>query len=185
MREADMQVAKGILGVALLGSALLAAAAAPGSTPRGGHVDLFLTPNNDGIHGPIVVTGAIGDYGQTLSTDKNGEPKANGDYVKVTLRKGTFEMDATALNAKAEQEQPRVEKATCSFLFSSKGQVTLSNGTGRYKGINGTASVTITIAWVGARYRAGKHKGQCNLSESGQPIAQYTSITGAGTVEFS
>ena len=180
-----MRVAKGALGVALLGSALLAAAAAPGSTPRGGHVDFFVTPSSDGIHGPVVVTGAIGDYGQTLSIDKNGKPTADGDYVRVTLRRGTFEMDTAALNAKARKEQPRVDKATCSFLFSSTGPVTLSNGTGRYRGISGTASVAITFAWIGTRYTAGKQKGQCNVSESGQPVAQYSSITGAGTVKLS
>lgn len=180
-----MGVAKRALGVAMLGSALLAATAAAGSMPRGGHVELFVTPNSDGVHGPIVVTGAIGDYGQTLSMDKNSKPTADGDYVRVTLRRGTFVMDTTALNAKAQKEQPRVDKATCSFLFSSTGPVTLSNGTGRYRGINGTANVTITFAWVGARYRAGKQKGECNVSESGQPVAQYSSITGAGKVEFS
>lgn len=177
----------GALGVAVLGSALLAATAAPGaSMPRGGHVELFVTPSNDGIHGPIVVTGAIGDYGQTLSMDKNGKPTADGDYVRITLQKGTFELNVAALNAKARKEQPTVDKATCSFLFSGTGPAaTLFNGTGLYRGISGTANIKITFAWVGTRYKSGKHKGQCNLSENARPVAQYSSITGAGTVKFS
>ena len=54
------------------------------STPAGGSVKIFATPGN-GPGGTILITGAIGDYGKTLTIDKNGKTDSNGDYVKITL----------------------------------------------------------------------------------------------------
>ena len=150
----------------------------------GGAINVFVTPSNDGIHGPIVITGAIGDYGQTLNMDKNGKTDAKGNYVMITLQKGTFEINITALNAKTKNAQPTVDKATCSFQFSGTGPVTLFKGTGLYKGISGTVNIAITFAGVGPLFKSGKNKGQCNLSNSAQPLAQYGSIKGTGMVKF-
>ena len=172
-------------GAAMLGSVLLLAATASGAgMPMGGAINVFVTPSNDGIHGPIVITGAIGDYGQTTSMDKNGKPDANGDYVMITLKQGTFEINATALNAKINNAQPTVDKTTCSFSFSGTGPVTLFKGTGLYNGISGTVNITVTFAGVGPLYKTGKHKGQCNLSNNAQPLAQYGSISGTGMAKF-
>ncbi len=182
-----MRVVKNVLGVATLGLVLFATTTASGANPpRGGQVEIFITPGIYNTDGPIVVTGAIGDYGQTLTMDKNGKPTADGDYVRITLQKGTFEMNTTAFNATARRTQPTVHKATCSFVFSAAGPaVTLHNGTGFYRGISGTVKIAATFAWVGSRYKTGKQKGQCDLSESARPVAEYLSITGTGTVRFS
>jgi hypothetical protein len=60
--------------------------------------------------------------------------------------------------------------------------VTAFNGTGPYKEITGTLSITETYAFVSPLSTSGENKGQCNLSA--QPISQYSSITGSGTVSF-
>jgi hypothetical protein len=180
-----MRGAKAAFGVAILGSVLFAPAAGLGaSMPPGGSVAVFVTPSPDGIHGPIVITGAIGDHGQTTSMDKNGKPNAKGNYVRITLTRGTFEINSTALNAKTAKAQPTVNKATCSYQFTGMGPVTLFNGTGLYKGISGTVNITITFAGGGPLYNTGKRKGECNLSNNAQPVAQYSSITGTGAVKF-
>ena len=180
-----MRVVKLALGVATLGSALMAAAASFGaSMPAGGPIQVFVTPNPDGIHGPIVISGAIGDYGQTLSMDKNGKPNANGNFVRITLQKGTFEIDSTALNAKTAKVQPTFNKAGCSYLFSGTGPVTVYNGTGLYKGISGTLNITLTFAGLAPVVKSGKHAGQCNTGNNVAPLATYSSITGSGTVKF-
>jgi len=180
-----MRVTRATLGCVMMGSVLFGVSASYGAgMPPGGPVAVFVTPSPDGIHGPIVITGAIGDHGQTTSMDKNGKPDANGNYVRITLKRGTFEINSTALNAKIGKAQPTFNKATCSYQFTGMGPVTLFNGTGLYTGISGTVNITLTFAGVGPLYNTGKHKGQCNLSNNAQPVAQYSSITGTGAVKF-
>jgi hypothetical protein len=156
-------------------------AATTSSTPAGGSVRIFVTPNN-GAAATILITGAIGDFGKTLTIDKNGKTDSNGNYVKITLQKGTFELNSTTLNAKANSSQPTFYKATCSAQLSATGPVTLFDGAGLYRGITGTLNITETYAFIVPLSASGKNKGQCN--PSAQPISQYSSITGAGTVSF-
>lgn len=42
-----------------------------------------------------------------------------------------------------------------------------------------------TFAFVLPTFTSGAKKGQCNESNSAQPLAQYSSITGMGMVRFS
>src|SRR5580692_1865577 len=101
-----MRVLKATLGFAMLASGSVFVASALGAgTPAGGSVKLFATPQN-ALHTTVLFTGAIGDHGQALTINKDGKPTANGDYVKVTLKNGTFEINSTALNAKANKTQP-------------------------------------------------------------------------------
>ena len=183
MRLVKAAVSVAVLGGALSGVAPSLAARVP-STPAGGAVKLFATPSN-GLHATILMTGAIGDYGNALTIDKSGTPDTNGNYVKVTLQKGGFEINSTTLDAKANKAQPTFDAATCSAWLSVAGPVTLFNGTGLYKGIAGTLTVSETAVFILARYTSGKNKGRCNTTNNAQPLKQYASITGAGTVSFS
>jgi hypothetical protein len=63
--------------------------------------------------------------------------------------------------------------------------VTLFNGTGLYTGIAGTLTVTETAAFILPGYTSGKNKGTCNTSNNAQPVKQYASIIGTGTLSFS
>lgn len=182
-----MRVAMSALSVVVLG-ALVGNASAFGSstsgTPAGGPLRVFATSGN-GATGTIVVTGAIGDYGKQLQMDKNGKANANGGYVEITLKKGTFEVNATTLNAKLAKAPGTFDKATCSFSVTESAPTTLFNGTGLYKGISGTVNITVNFAGVGPRYASGKNKGQCIKSNNAKLLAQYSAIIGAGTVKFS
>jgi hypothetical protein len=80
--------------------------------------------------------------------------------------------------------QPTMYPATCSGVIAARGPITLSKGTGKYKGIAGTLQITETFAFVGSTYTSGAKKGQCNMSHDAPPAAQYASITGSGTVSF-
>jgi hypothetical protein len=159
---------------------------AAASTPAGGKVNIYDTPSatNQALSA-ILITGAIGDYGKALSIDKNGNTDANGNYVRVTLQKGTFEINSTALDAELNKAQPNIDKPTCSYWLSASDPVTVFNGTGLYEEISGTVSITITFAGYGPLYASGKHKGECNTSENAQPSDQYSSIVGTGTISFS
>lgn len=182
-----MRVARTALGAAVLGGVLIFVSGAFGAgMPAGGSVHLFATPeDNSALHTKVLFTGAIGDHGQALTINKNGTANANGNYVKVTLAHGTFEINSTTLNAKFARAIPAVDKATCSAQFTGTGPVSLLDGTGLYTGITGTLNITETFAIIAPRFTSGKNKGQCNLGNSAQPIAQYSSITGTGTVKFS
>jgi hypothetical protein len=181
-----MRPIKAVFGAAMFACVLLVAPAAFGaSTPAGGSVKLYATPEGNGLRATVLFTGAIGDHGQALTIDKDGTADANGDYVKVTLKNGTFEINSKALNAKANKAQPTASPTTCSATFVVTGPVTVFDGAGLYTGISGTLTVTETFAFIGPRYAAGAKKGQCNESNSAEPIAQYSSIIGTGAVKFS
>jgi hypothetical protein len=166
----------------LLGGAP-AYAAAP-STPAGGSVRFFVMPNGTG-GGPIVITGAIGDYGHTLDINKNGTPDPNsGHYVKITLQRGTFEVNKTALDAKSSKVQPAFDLSTCSAAITATAPITLFDGTGLYAGIAGTLTATVIDGFILPRLTSGKSKGQCNESNNAQPVSEYAVVTGTGTVSF-
>jgi hypothetical protein len=167
-----------MVGLLLVGSVALAAGA-----PAGGPIQVFVKAGS-GPRGTILVTGAIGDYGKTLSVDKNGKVDNNGDFQKVTLKKGSFWVDATALSKKLNTSQPSVSKSTCSTLFSAAATTTLFKGTGLYKGISGKVKITVTFAGIVPRLASGPHKGQCNFANNAQPLSQYQSITGTGNAKF-
>jgi hypothetical protein len=166
-------------------SLMIPAAVAIGATsPAGGKINVFVTSSPNGPKGTIVITGAIGDYGKTLSVNKNGKTDSKGGYQKITLQQGSFLVDATKLNAKLNHLQPTVNTATCSVSATGTGPVTLSDGAGLYAGISGTLKITVTFAFIGPRLTSGPHKGQCNRSNNAPALAQYQSITGSGTVSF-
>ncbi len=178
------------LTIAVVGTAvaLLATSAAFGagtpSAPAGGSIQIYNYSTSPGGIGSILITGAIGDHGKTLPTNEAGKPDPNGDYVTVKLTKGTFEINATKLNAKASHESPTISQASCSAALTVTSPVTLLNGTGLYKGITGTVHITASDAFILPRLTSGTNAGQCNESNSAQPVASLQLVEGTGTVQF-
>jgi hypothetical protein len=137
----------GLLLVSALAVLAIGSAGAGAATvaPAGGPVAVMATLDGSPV-GKIVVAGAIGDWGTAVAIDRNGHPDENGDYVKVTLRKGSFEIDSRALNRKTANPRPQVASdTTCSVSAAGSAPVTFFDGTGGYKGSTGTAYVSITI----------------------------------------
>jgi hypothetical protein len=173
-----------VVAALVLGGVLEGVASAASSTTPGGVVHVYVTPNN-GASYPIVFVGAIGDHGTATTIDKSGKVNSNGNYVRIRLTKGTFEVNSTVLNKKTNNAPPTVmNTSTCSFAFTGSGPVTLFNGTGAYAGISGTIRITQTFAGIGPLYAKGSKKGECNLSNNSQPVAFWGSITGVGAVKF-
>jgi hypothetical protein len=186
MRRSRLRAGTIVLGVAVIGSGLFGGVSAWGSsTPKGGTIYVSATPKN-GATDPIVIVGAIGDYGTATTIDQNGKVDSNGDYVKIVLKHGGFEINTKTLKKKANSALPTVnDTTTCSFSFAASGPVTLFNGSGLYKGISGTVEITESFDAILPRFATGKHKGQCNESNSASPVASVGSISGSGKVSFS
>src|SRR3954463_1831292 len=107
----------------VLGGSALATSRSGGLSS--GKIRIFADASSDGAVSKILITGAIGDYGTATSIDKNGKVDENGNYVKIALNKGTFEIDSTALNAKLNKAPGVFDKTTCSFSFTGSGGVKL------------------------------------------------------------
>jgi hypothetical protein len=171
-------------GAVPLASAASSRAALPPGLPGDGTIEIFVTTGT-GARGTIVIAGAIGDYGKVLTVGANGKANPNGHFVDVTLRKGTFKVNKTALDKASNSAPPSVmSAATCSFGGSATGSITLSGGTGAYTGITGTIKMTLTFGGDLPFYTSGKNKGKCNMSDSAQPVAQFGSAIGRGTIRF-
>jgi hypothetical protein len=172
--------------VAALAVASALAGSAGAAAPAGGTVALYATAGGNAPTEKVVFVGAIGDYGTAHNVNKKGKVDPNGNFVKVKLKKGTFELDTTALNKQLNAGSPQVASdATCSATFSATAPVTFFNGTGLYKGITGTANVTLTFGGVGPKHKSGPKKGQCMRQQNPNPHAQFGFVTGQGTVSFS
>jgi hypothetical protein len=186
--EVKMRAGKVVAGVAVVGGLLIGGTSALGagaaSTPKGGSVHVLVEPTGSGTGGKILFTGAIGDLGTTVNIDQNGKPDPNGNYGKVTLSKGTLEVNITALKAKANSASPAFNKATCSATISVTAPITLLDGTGLYAGISGTLHASEQAGFIGPRNTSGKNKGQCNLSNSAQPVGLLILVHGTGKVQF-
>jgi hypothetical protein len=178
---------KAVVGAVAVACALilggLAMAAGRSETLAGGKIQIF-SDQPGGAVGKIVITGAIGDWGTATTIDKSGKVDANGNFVKIVLKKGGFEVDSTALNAKLNKAPGSFNKATCSFSFAGSGRVTLFNGTGLYKGLSGNANVTVSFGGIAPRLTSGAKKGQCNPNQNAKPLDQYGAVIGTGVVKF-
>jgi hypothetical protein len=164
--------------LAVIASVLAVVSGAVAAGTSGGSVRMFGTPNGAG--GAFMFTGAIGDFGSTQRQTASGSPSANGDFVKFTLKHGTFVADATRFFTALNHAKFSFNTATCSGSLGATGPAVLSQGTGQYAGIAGTLRVTGTFAQVGPRLKNGK----CNESQNAKPVAQFNAVTGSGHVSF-
>ena len=90
-------------------------------TGRGGHHDddrygpglghAELTNVNSAVD-KIILTGVIGDYGTSTNINKNGTVNSNGNYAKVALQHGGFEVNLTTLNKVTDNAPPLMANST-------------------------------------------------------------------------
>jgi hypothetical protein len=177
-----LRVAKTTLGVAVLGSLLFSSASAFGATaPAGGTIQVWGTPANNG-GGGVVITGAIADSGKSANANSSGKPTKKGTYKLLTLKNGTVLLNTTQLGKDLNNNNTpptTFNSTTCSGTFVVTDPVPILSGTKAYAGISGTVNITVTFAIV-----LPLTKGKCNTNTNANPIAQYSSISGTGTVSF-
>jgi hypothetical protein len=151
-----------------------------GSAPAGGKIRIFVTPGQTQGTGKILFTGAVGDYGSSSPATSSGGKKIG----TATLTKGTIKIDLTAITVNVEKANPTVNAATCSGSLTETGTAPVVSGTGLYPGIHGTLHITESFGFIGAKYKSGAKKGQCNTSNSAPTVAEMGTVYGSGTVSF-
>lgn len=149
-----------------------------------GAVHLTAYTNNDGPSETVIVTGAIGDYGQAVSVYPNGTVDPDHDsQLSLQLSRGTLRLDTAALDkafvAAVLQDFPG-NATTCSTTVEVTGQVPVvaGSGTGAYKGVGGAFTLTITLDEVD-KFSAAQ---PCTASSAF--LDQAIIVTGLGTVTF-
>ncbi|MGI8411204.1 MAG: hypothetical protein ACR2QA_01645 [Solirubrobacteraceae bacterium] len=156
---ASSSVLAGAAALALSG----AAAAAPART--NGAVQFFGTQQGNKDTSDVV-TGVITDYGKDVSVGRNAQ--------KIILKKGTFTVDTTKLNANLKFKANRIG---CSGEASgSASSLPLSHGTGAYAGITGSFTIHARFTQIGKVVN-----GKCNLNKE---IATNGVISGTGHVSY-
>ncbi|HTX11978.1 MAG TPA: hypothetical protein VME22_25380 [Solirubrobacteraceae bacterium] len=156
-------------------------ALAASSTPPGGAFRVFGVSNGLGGGGKILLTGAIGDHGQSQSVTTSGQVNQNGSYVKLTLTQGTLTLNKTALdNAINRQfEKAKLNRSNCSLSAAASGELPFVSGTGLYAGATGSAHITVAVGFILPR-----KNGKCDTANSATPTASQQIIYGTGSVTF-
>jgi hypothetical protein len=147
----------------------------PHVPPSGGVVRVTGYSDNDGPTSRVIVTGVIGDYGKALRTNSDKELDLQLTHGSFGLNIATLESD---LDSAIEGHFP-TNTTTCSGEVSVSGgaAVDSGSGTGAYKGLSGTFTLTITINEVEAPPR-------CPKTDTSPFLAQSVFITGSGTVSL-
>jgi hypothetical protein len=166
--------------VCLVAGASVALGAGSTGKPAGGRIRLFVTPGQTQGTGKILFTGAVGDYGSSSPATSSGGKKIG----TATLTKGTIKIDLTAITAKVNNANPKIDAATCSASITKSAASPIVSGTGLYAGIHGTVKITESFGFLAPRYTSGPKKGKCNLSNNAPTLSTMANIYGTGTVSF-
>lgn len=171
--------AAAILGVAVPGSAALAAGAATTT----GTAKVWVTPSattTSAKHpGKVLFTGVIGDYGTSQTVTATGKATRKSTYKLLKLKKGTITVSTAQFTKALTSASPSTaSQSNCSFVVSATAPVTIVKGTGAYAGITGKLTLTGTFAAVLPKAKSGA------CTTKGKPLSSYISIAGSGTVSF-
>jgi len=131
---------------ATTGTASTSAAWSPAAP---GHAEIMVySINSDGPGFRVIVAGAVGDYGPAVTV---GPARSE---MKLYLTRGSFRLSTAGLEQKfamATRHEP-IYRGTCSDFASVPAAVPIvaGSGTGAYRGIRGSFSVTATLHEVEA-----------------------------------
>ncbi len=159
-----------------------AAATATATAATSGTANIMIYGvNTDGAYFHAIVSGVIGDYGPAVSIYPDGT--ANPEHtseMELRLIRGSFRISIAALDkafVKVASHEPIYPK-TCSDLISvtRPTPIVAGSGTGAYRGIRGSFSVTLTGNEVEAR--------PCGPNRPSAFRSQLLTAAGSGTVSF-
>ena len=133
--------------------------------------------NSDGPDFTVILTGAVGDYGPAVTVHPNGtiDPEHSSE-LRLGLRNGSFRLNIASLDKKiidAGTHWPSYSRTRSFYLsVTAATPVVAGSGTGSYRGIGGSFSMTVTIDEVDKTHANGPF------------LAQLIFLTGSGTVSL-
>jgi hypothetical protein len=140
------------------------------------NVHLTNYTDNDGVASTVVLSGAVGDFGQAVRSSSNDKQS----ILTLRLSHGTFQLNITDLTKRfaAAVCKAAFNQATCSgnVSITSSAPVVTHSGTGAYKGISGSFSLTMTLDEVVPK--------QPNCSADSQLLNQIIVSSGWGNVSL-
>lgn len=141
------------------------------------HITVY-SINSDGPGFRVILTGAVGDYGPGVTVYPSGktDPRHTSE-MELKLTHGSFRLSIASLGKKivsAFRHFPG-NTSTCSGTVTVAGvaPIVAGSGTGSYRGIGGSFSMTATIDEVDARP-------VCN--GTGKFLSQVILMVGSGTI---
>jgi hypothetical protein len=160
-------------------TAVPASQTAAGSGASTAHIIVY-SINSDGPDFRAIVTGAVGDYGPAVTVHPDGtvDPEHTSE-MELRLTHGSFRLGIAGLDAKivnAYHHWPS-NASTCSgsISFTLPVPVVAGSGTGSYRGISGSFTVTVMIYEVDV-------KPVCDGTS--KFLSQVILMAGSGTVSF-
>lgn len=146
----------------------------------GGIVKLTAYSSTDGPKSVVILTGAIGDYGEAVRNTSIGSGAKEFNQLKLELVRGTFQLDITRMEHKllgAIDGHFPTNASTCSgeVVVTATTPIVAGSGTGDYKGIAGSLTLTVTINEV-------ELPPTCPKTDTDPYLAQSTFIAGSGIV---
>jgi hypothetical protein len=168
-RRTGMRAAAALSVAAVLAATAGAASASASPATSGGVVHVY-EDSLGGKTNPVVITGYLNDHGVD-----HEDALDHGQVNKIVLSKGSFEANVAKLHANLNvvASYPK----GCTLILKSTAPVTLSNGTGAYKGIHGTVTITSQDVVVFPRNKNDSCNEQLSLA-----LTDLTTVTGSGKV---
>src|SRR5215470_6680005 len=160
------------------GVSATAADSASAARPPGGAVHMIAySINSDGPRFSAIVTGAVGDHGGGVTVYPNGKvDPGHTSQLSLRLTHGSFRLSIAGLDKKIVTafRHWQGNAATCSGSLSvtDPALVVAGSGTGLYRGIKGSLTLTATIDEIDAKPCEG----------TGKFLWQVIVIAGQGTV---
>lgn len=161
-----------------------AVAALPASArPHTGRAQLMLWEvNSDGPAFKAQLTGAAGDYGRAVTIDRDGKVDSdNPTELKLKLAHGSFRLSIAPIEkafAKALRHWSP-NPATCSggIIVTAPGPVIAHSGTGAYRSITGSFSLTDNSSEVLPR-------SNCHDTGGARPLSELIVVDGTGAISY-
>jgi hypothetical protein len=148
--------------------------------PAGGKAHIIVySINSDGPDFQAIVSGAVGDYGPAVTVYPDGkiDPQHTSN-IELILTRGTFRLSIASIDkkfVKATSHEPIYPRTCSDFISVTAGvPVVPGSGTGAYRGISGSFTMTGTLNEVEAR--------PCHPAAAF--LWQIITLAGPGTVSF-
>jgi hypothetical protein len=166
-----------VFAIVALMSSGCGSASTPAPAPDHGNVNFTDYSDNDGTKAKVVLTGAVGDYGDAVSLTSNGDSHGRRTDIDLNLAQGKFRINIADIDKKLVDAFTHFPSntTTCSGLVTATGTAPIEagSGTGAYQGISGHFDLTVNVNEVDVKDHCGP---------GAKFLSQTVVITGPGTV---